>query len=211
MERAVHLPLGPEAEEQGWNGQNDVLKVEEHGVKSGGAGGDRDNTILLRLADLGQSLSDGSRWKELEAAPSVCLADRTIQSKECPFAGMASLWSARDTEITQNNQAFYAGLKAAMESRSHARPSSFSCAAPSTPCITALSYASLSSTPATQEQRAQLSSHSCPVRAAVGSHDAGGDAGRLGRFQEAFQVLDDGLSRGYGHEMPRSRTAPRQG
>jgi hypothetical protein len=30
------------------------LKVFEHGVKPGEAGGDRDNTILLRPSDLGQ-------------------------------------------------------------------------------------------------------------------------------------------------------------
>jgi len=36
MEGATHLPLGPEAEEQGWDRQNEVLKVEEHGVKPGG-------------------------------------------------------------------------------------------------------------------------------------------------------------------------------
>jgi hypothetical protein len=54
IERTVNLPLSPEAEEQGWDGQNEVLKVEEHGVKPRGAGGDLDNTILLRPSDLGQ-------------------------------------------------------------------------------------------------------------------------------------------------------------
>ena len=54
MERAAHLPLGPEAEDQGWDGQNEILKVEEHGVKRRGAGGDRNNTIVLRPSDLGQ-------------------------------------------------------------------------------------------------------------------------------------------------------------
>jgi hypothetical protein len=54
MVRATHLPLGPEAEQRGWDGQNKALKVFEHGVKPGEAGGDRDNTILLRPSDLGQ-------------------------------------------------------------------------------------------------------------------------------------------------------------
>ena len=54
MERAAHLPLGPEAEKQGWDGQNEILKVEEHGVKPRGAGDDRNNTIVLRPSDLGQ-------------------------------------------------------------------------------------------------------------------------------------------------------------
>jgi len=34
--RVVYLPLGPEAEEQGWDGQNEVLQVGEHGVNRGG-------------------------------------------------------------------------------------------------------------------------------------------------------------------------------
>ena len=63
--RAVYLPLGPEAEEQGWDGQNEVLQVGEHGVNRGGASGDRDNTIVLRPFDESQSSSDGSRWKSL--------------------------------------------------------------------------------------------------------------------------------------------------
>jgi hypothetical protein len=63
--RAVYLPLGPEAEERRWDGQNEVLQVGEHGVNRGGASGDRDNTIVLRLFDESQSSSDGSRWKSL--------------------------------------------------------------------------------------------------------------------------------------------------
>jgi hypothetical protein len=63
--RAVYLPLGPEAEERRWDGQNEVLQVGEHGVNRGGASGDRDNTIVLRLFDVSQSSSDGSRWKSL--------------------------------------------------------------------------------------------------------------------------------------------------
>ena len=56
--RAVYLPLGPEAEEQGWDGQNMALIVGE-------ASDDRDNTIVLRPFDESQSSSDGSRWKSL--------------------------------------------------------------------------------------------------------------------------------------------------
>ena len=54
LERAVNLPLGPEAEQQGWDGQNKVLKVEEHGVEPERAGGAGDSTIVLRPSDPGQ-------------------------------------------------------------------------------------------------------------------------------------------------------------
>ena len=62
---ALLVSDAPEAEEQGWDGQNEVLQVEEHGVNRGGAGGDWNNTIVLRPFDESQSSSDGSRWKRL--------------------------------------------------------------------------------------------------------------------------------------------------